>query len=341
MASPQSQIDADAALARRLQEEEFSHANLPYPAASAAPQAPPRAQSQPPPHYPQPRQPRQPRGQRRHAQPSPVRYPFARGNQAFDTTDMLDEMFRRVRQTSPSSFDSLLEFGNFPGRPHVLGGHAHPRTVPPAGQQSPDEIFQRLFGDDFMEGGGGGFVFMPPSGAFGGADMPRGDGGAMEMMNMLFSQAFQPFQGMGGGAGGGFSNIGDMLRAVVHGGEGGETYEDWLAMIERMGGNVNRGATDEEVNGLRSHKFEGKRSSAGARSGAGPSSMTDSDMGGKEEEEADKCAVCLGEYEDGEDVKELPCMHMFHTECVDQWLKLNRICPVCKNSIREGDGPAD
>lgn len=37
-----------------------------------------------------------------------------------------------------------------------------------------------------------------------------------------------------------------------------------------------------------------------------------------EDPEAAKCMVCLSEYELGEEVKTLPCFHMFHTECVNE-----------------------
>lgn len=45
------------------------------------------------------------------------------------------------------------------------------------------------------------------------------------------------------------------------------------------------------------------------------------------------CAICLGEYKDGEMLRMLPdCKHWFHLKCVDEWLKLNASCPVCRNS---------
>ena len=31
-----------------------------------------------------------------------------------------------------------------------------------------------------------------------------------------------------------------------------------------------------------------------------------------------------------EDVRRLPCMHLFHVECVDQWLGQNKRCPICR-----------
>jgi len=46
------------------------------------------------------------------------------------------------------------------------------------------------------------------------------------------------------------------------------------------------------------------------------------------------CVICLLEYQDGDDVKVLPCGHEFHSECVDLWLgKHNRTCPTCRHDI--------
>jgi len=50
-------------------------------------------------------------------------------------------------------------------------------------------------------------------------------------------------------------------------------------------------------------------------------------------EENKTCAVCQCDFEDNDDVRMLPCMHMFHADCVDRWLKDNRTCPICKKDI--------
>ena len=39
------------------------------------------------------------------------------------------------------------------------------------------------------------------------------------------------------------------------------------------------------------------------------------------------------EFEEEEDVRRLPCMHLFHVPCVDQWLGLNKRCPICRVDI--------
>ncbi len=38
-------------------------------------------------------------------------------------------------------------------------------------------------------------------------------------------------------------------------------------------------------------------------------------------------------YEIGEKVRRLPCMHLYHAECVDKWLVSKRSCPICRVDI--------
>ncbi|KAJ3680663.1 hypothetical protein LUZ60_016941 [Juncus effusus] len=46
------------------------------------------------------------------------------------------------------------------------------------------------------------------------------------------------------------------------------------------------------------------------------------------------CSVCLNEFLEGEDLRLLPkCMHAFHVQCIDTWLKSHSNCPLCRASI--------
>ncbi|EFJ19341.1 hypothetical protein SELMODRAFT_39719, partial [Selaginella moellendorffii] len=47
------------------------------------------------------------------------------------------------------------------------------------------------------------------------------------------------------------------------------------------------------------------------------------------------CAVCLGDFQEGEDVKILPkCGHGFHVECIDTWLSIHsNVCPLCRAQV--------
>ena len=43
------------------------------------------------------------------------------------------------------------------------------------------------------------------------------------------------------------------------------------------------------------------------------------------------CPVCLADFDDGEAVRVLPeCMHYFHAECIDTWLRGSTSCPMCR-----------
>lgn len=47
----------------------------------------------------------------------------------------------------------------------------------------------------------------------------------------------------------------------------------------------------------------------------------------------DQCSVCLEKFQDGEQLRLLPCMHKYHSRCIDKWFQNSPACPVCKHSI--------
>lgn len=47
------------------------------------------------------------------------------------------------------------------------------------------------------------------------------------------------------------------------------------------------------------------------------------------------CSVCLEDFKDGDQMKNLPCNHDYHVGCIDQWLATNATCPVCKASVKD------
>ena len=45
------------------------------------------------------------------------------------------------------------------------------------------------------------------------------------------------------------------------------------------------------------------------------------------------CCICLGDYENDDKLRELPCLHTFHADCIDKCLKTNKKCPLCQQDI--------
>lgn len=46
------------------------------------------------------------------------------------------------------------------------------------------------------------------------------------------------------------------------------------------------------------------------------------------------CSICLEDFSPADQVKSLPvCNHVFHSACIDPWLRANDICPICRTVI--------
>jgi len=47
-----------------------------------------------------------------------------------------------------------------------------------------------------------------------------------------------------------------------------------------------------------------------------------------------ECSICLIEFNENDHCRQLPCDHIFHTACIDQWFDVSVVCPMCKRNIR-------
>ena len=100
----------------------------------------------------------------------------------------------------------------------------------------------------------------------------------------------------------------------LHGlpGNGELSYEQMLALAERLGGNVPRGVRAETISALPVRSYEAK------------------------EGVEDVCSVCLSAMAGGEKVATLPCAHCFHEGCITPWLRGSRACPICRAAVGSG-----
>ena len=83
-------------------------------------------------------------------------------------------------------------------------------------------------------------------------------------------------------------------------------------LLQRFGdGSENRGATTETISSL-------------------PTSI----VNGQLPEDKRQCCICLEDFSQGDGRTSLPCLHGFHTDCVNKWLQSNGSCPICKSSVK-------
>ncbi|XP_035669980.1 E3 ubiquitin-protein ligase Arkadia-like isoform X2 [Branchiostoma floridae] len=113
-----------------------------------------------------------------------------------------------------------------------------------------------------------------------------------------------------------------MIGRPLHFMFGRPTFED-LMQLEQHLGQVNRGASQSTIErNTFPYKYQKHKAASAEEDAAG--------SGGDEDE---KCTICLSHFMQGEDVRRLPCMHLFHIVCVDQWLTTNKKCPICRVDI--------
>lgn len=51
----------------------------------------------------------------------------------------------------------------------------------------------------------------------------------------------------------------------------------------------------------------------------------------QEDDEEDRtCIICMTTVDDGDKIGALPCDHLFHSDCLKQWIRRRNVCPLCQ-----------
>ncbi|KAL4435258.1 hypothetical protein ABPG74_017350 [Tetrahymena malaccensis] len=53
------------------------------------------------------------------------------------------------------------------------------------------------------------------------------------------------------------------------------------------------------------------------------------------QQDVGNCVVCLCDFEDDENVRSTYCKHVFHSECLTDWMKKNESCPYCRTPLNK------
>ncbi|GMI74755.1 hypothetical protein like AT3G19910 [Hibiscus trionum] len=89
------------------------------------------------------------------------------------------------------------------------------------------------------------------------------------------------------------------------------SYEELLALGEVVG-TESRGLSADSLASLPSVKYKAGSSQIGSN---------------------ESCVICRVDYEDGDSLTVLSCKHSYHPECINNWLKINKVCPVCSAEV--------
>ncbi|PRP83523.1 RING finger protein [Planoprotostelium fungivorum] len=238
-----------------------------------------------------------------------------------DFIEMIEDERASNPTDHPSQFIMASEPSNVPQsgqmpRPMFFPFPGPQRQQPVEGQPQVQQInfspFPFLMPPNVQQGGG-----QPSAGGVEGVQVVNLD----TMLNQLFGAPPPSANGQGGGPNNGADPLQSFLQRAlgIHGNIGdyafGPQFEHLMNnYFNSAGGNGNPPASEKEINSLPTETIVQHHIDT-----------------------ATDCSICKEEYTLGENVIKLPCNHLYHKDCIVQWLKMHNQCPVCRHELPTDD----
>lgn len=86
------------------------------------------------------------------------------------------------------------------------------------------------------------------------------------------------------------------------------TYEQLLQLEEKIG-KVSKGLSEEQYNNVNKTKAT-------------------------KDQQHQLCSICYYNIKEEEQINLLPCKHIFHCDCIKEWLLKEKNCPMCKQELQ-------
>ncbi|CAD5196967.1 unnamed protein product [Musa acuminata subsp. malaccensis] len=103
-------------------------------------------------------------------------------------------------------------------------------------------------------------------------------------------------------------------------------YDAFISFLKQ------EGASEQDIHQLPKYKFhkvgdseklEMSGPSGGIMTECGSDSLVQHVLLAEDAISSIECCICLSPYDDGVELRELPCGHHFHRTCIDKWLRIN------------------
>ncbi|CAI5949698.1 unnamed protein product [Closterium sp. NIES-64] len=91
------------------------------------------------------------------------------------------------------------------------------------------------------------------------------------------------------------------------------------------------------VSGSTGSSSSGGKSEKGESVGLRGEGVDGEGKGEEGEGSADECSVCREKWEVGDKLREMPCSHRFHVDCLQPWLDEHNSCPLCRYEMPTDD----